>query len=537
MAGRELLTIDKIPVRLSLSRLSSDACLTYSGRHYFSALEKHPLRHPLIHQIDSNPDCQALAITADNIPMAHCFFHYRVNTEEKKYVVLHNFMVAPCMRRRGLGSLLALYFLKALLTPKLQHLVVEVEFPRPEGEPNFASSILGELIAAKTFAVGGMEIPALLRRVAEEEKSLSRRILTNLITKPEFRARLAQQGCYIGAASDNNVFFDGISNLAWPPYAVVQSIHTDFHTEIETKVNHFDFLVLDARVLKNHPQLLDKLSREKTELPLVIVGGEAPPENRSVLLTTELPELMTALDPYLAPYDPALSQTGISAVEKDLLHLPERGSLASHKNRHRNRRIFIVASGPSLAEVDPEPFRNELTITINDALTKFPRTRYAAIMDSRKLHELHAELLNVEAVFTLKGNSYGIEIDLLGTEGFSTDLEAGIYSGYTTAYFTLQLALYMGSREIYYLGLDLGNTAQRSHFFGSRSLQDRDRPEVYAKMRQSFERIAETAGKMGAHIYNCSPVSELKCFPYRSVEEALSEPQGRSRVSGGPIQR
>ena len=101
------------------------------------------------------------------------------------------------------------------------------------------------------------------------------------------------------------------------------------------------------------------------------------------------------------------------------------------------------------------------------------------------------------------------------------DLEAGIYSGYTTASFALQIAIAMGFREIYFLGLDLGNTAEKSHFFGKRPLQDQDRPQVYAQMRNSFERISGKLREMGLSVYNCSPVSELKCFPFRSLREAV----------------
>jgi hypothetical protein len=226
--------------------------------------------------------------------------------------------------------------------------------------------------------------------------------------------------------------------------------------------------------------------------------------------------------PYLAAYGPAAGGARGRSRQTNLLHLPEGGSLAYFRNRHRGQRMFIAASGPSLAAVDGERLQRELVLTINDALIKFPHARYAAIMDSRKLHELHGELLRVDSVFTLAGNSFGVEIPLLGTEGFSFDLEQGIYSGYTTAYFALQIALHMGVREIYYLGLDLGNTSRQSHFFGSRSLQDRDRPDVYARMRRSFEAMADRLGTMGVAVYNCSPVSELKCFPFRQLEHVLA---------------
>lgn len=137
----------------------------------------------------------------------------------------------------------------------------------------------------------------------------------------------------------------------------------------------------------------------------------------------------------------------------------------------------------------------------------------------------------MDAVFTLSGNSFGVGIALLGPEGFSSDLEAGAYSGYTTSYFALQIAIYMGFREIYFLGLDLGNTSERSHFFGNRPLQERNRDEVYARMRRSFEDAVERLRELGVRVANCSPVSELTCFRHQPLDSLL---QSRPRNKGKP---
>lgn len=524
MPDREVLTIEKIPLHLSLYHLSSSTCLAYSGRHYFSALGRHALRHPLMHQIDHNPDCRALAICADDQPVALCFFHYRVNTPEKKAVILHNFMVAPFMRSRGLGSLLAVYFLDGLIDGQTRQIDVELEFPRPAEGSHFASPIMQELTAAKNYSVGGEDMGMLSARLKQEEKSLSRAILKSLVTHPEFKERMQREQCFIGAVSCSNEFFEQISGLNLPGHAAVQSIHTGFHKDIESKLAPFDLLIVEDTVLEEQPALLDNIARTAPGLQVVVAGEGPMLDHPTVILAAPMKELAQALLPHVDYYDPRNATLDGRAITKNLLHLPERGVLAYFKNRHVEERVFIVASGPSLSDVDPELLRNETTITINDALLMFPGTQYAAVMDSRKLHELHEPLLNVEALFTLAGNSYGVEIELLGTEGFNLELEKGIYSGYTTAYFCLQLALFMGFREICYLGLDLGNTSEKSHFFGSRPLQDRDRPDVYAKMRKSFERVTDTVRQMGARVYNCSPVSELKCFSYKTIEEIQVEP-------------
>ena len=126
---------------------------------------------------------------------------------------------------------------------------------------------------------------------------------------------------------------------------------------------------------------------------MVVAGKDLMLDHPSVIMTAPIAELAQALIPHLTYYDPRNAELNGHAVAKNLLHLPERGVVAYFKNRHVDERVFIVASGPSLSDVDPELLRNETTITINDALLMFPDTQYAAVMDSRKLHELHEPLL------------------------------------------------------------------------------------------------------------------------------------------------
>ncbi len=521
MVDQPVLTIERIPVRLDLVDLTAEACLAHAGRSFFSSRVRHPMQHPLMHQIGRNPDCRALAICADGVPLALSFFHFRVNTGERKSAVIHNLMVAPYVRGRGLGSLLVLHLLQFMLSPALRELSIEVEFPLPASGPPFLSALVRELAAGAQWTQRDEPLAALAGRIEQERKALVPPVLRRLITAPDYSKRLERRGCSVAAVSGNNAIFESVGSAPWPEHVAVQFIHQQFHAAIAQKLAPFDMVLLDAAAA-GQERLLGEIVRQHPHLPIVLIGEEpAAAPHPSVLASAEPARLPEALSAYLAAYRPGAGQVQGGALKENLLGLPQRGSLDYYRNRHRGKRLFIVASGPSLLDVPTERLRGEITLTVNDALLKFPHSHYAAIMDSRKLHELHLELLEVEGLFTLKGNSYGTEVPLLGTDGFSLDLEQGAFSGYTTAYFALQIAVFMGFREIYYLGLDLGNTARQSHFFGSRALQDRDRPDVYAKMRQSFERVAAKLKEMGVAVYNCSPVSTLKCFPYRSVDDAL----------------
>ena len=127
-------------------------------------------------------------------------------------------------------------------------------------------------------------------------------------------------------------------------------------------------------------------------------------------------------------------------------------------------------------------------------------------------HAAYLEPLDRERIFA---------VGFAGSREWSKDVHLLTTVLYFPSDTAEKIAIAMGVREIYFLALDLGNTAEKSHFFGKRPLQVQDRPQGYAQMRNSFERISGKRRGMRPAVYNCSPVSELKCFPYRSLREAV----------------
>ena len=191
------------------------------------------------------------------------------------------------------------------------------------------------------------------------------------------------------------------------------------------------------------------------------------------------------------------------------------------KELHKSKHVFIIASGPSLAELDLSPLERRLTIGLNRSFMAFPDSYYHCAFDHRLFEIYPEQLKKTRYLFTLEDRDFGIPIKLLGTKGFSFDLKEGIYSGYTISYFALQLAVYMGFKKIIYLGLDLQNTQDKTHFFGhDYNSEDHDQGE-YQKMISSFEEISEQLNSRGIGVYNCSQDSALKCFPYLKYEHAL----------------
>jgi hypothetical protein len=195
--------------------------------------------------------------------------------------------------------------------------------------------------------------------------------------------------------------------------------------------------------------------------------------------------------------------------------------ISEFKNRHQGKNLFIIASGPGLRELDLAPLKRRLTMGLNRSFMAYPGPYYHCVFDYR-LFELYPEELKAcRILFTLEGRPFGTPLKLLGSQGFSYDLTQGIYSGYTISYFALQLAVYMGFKRIFFLGLDLHNRGQNTHFFGH-DFHSKDHEHTeYPKMIKSFVSVAVELKEKGIQVFNCSEKSKLRCFPYLSFEEAM----------------
>ncbi len=195
--------------------------------------------------------------------------------------------------------------------------------------------------------------------------------------------------------------------------------------------------------------------------------------------------------------------------------------IGDFKNRHPDKNIFIIASGPSLNDLDLSPLKRRMTMGLNRSFLAYPEPYYHCVFDERLFNMYHDELKACRQLFTLEGRPFGLPIKLLGSQGFSEDLEEGIYSGYTISYFALQLAVYMGFKRIIFLGLDLKLKENKTHFFGHDYRSEDHETTEFPKMIQAFESVAPKLKEKGILVYNCSPESQLTCFQKKSYEETL----------------
>ena len=162
--------------------------------------------------------------------------------------------------------------------------------------------------------------------------------------------------------------------------------------------------------------------------------------------------------------------------------------LRSLKNKHLGKRCFIIGNGPSLRMEDLDKLQDEITFGANKIYVAFPKTNwrptYYSIQDQVMIKQDLQEITDkVEAQYKLIFGEYLLENNInlkswiyfpLWIEKFnpslpkfSSNMNKGMYEGMTITYTEIQMAVYMGFKEIYLLGVDFNYSGGSSGYFSS----------------------------------------------------------------------
>jgi hypothetical protein len=147
--------------------------------------------------------------------------------------------------------------------------------------------------------------------------------------------------------------------------------------------------------------------------------------------------------------------------------------IKSLRNIHLGKRCFIIGNGPSLTTEDLDKLKNEITFAFNRIYFIFDQTdwrpTYYCSEDDKTIIKSKDDIndLKLENKFfpvnfpwdykiRFKNAKYYVfKFGDRNTEPkFSEDIVKGIYWGNTVAYTAIQIAVYMGVKEIYLLGVD-----------------------------------------------------------------------------------
>lgn len=146
------------------------------------------------------------------------------------------------------------------------------------------------------------------------------------------------------------------------------------------------------------------------------------------------------------------------------------------KDKYRGKRCFIIGNGPSLTLNDLEALKNEFTFGANKIYTLFDKTEWRpnayVCVDREALRNGHETIEKIKGQYKFieqygkkyfKGTKKNIyycysyapfNIRYAINPIFSDDISNGMWSGQTVTFSAMQIAVYMGFKEIYLIGVD-----------------------------------------------------------------------------------
>lgn len=217
-----------------------------------------------------------------------------------------------------------------------------------------------------------------------------------------------------------------------------------------------------------------------------------------------------------------------------------RKQIKKLQNKYSNKRCFIIGNGPSLVTDDLEKLKNEICFGSHRVYQIFERTdwrpNYYFAQDAKLISDSAKEinekikcekfLCSIPRVKIPKiKNANYIQIFLEDfypqLPKFSEDMSLGFYEGFTVSYMCLQMAVYMGFKEIYLLGIDhnysvnmladgtIAHSDVKDHF------DDNDKitniPQTF-KSSLAYVAAAKYAQEHNIKIYNATRGGKLEAF-------------------------
>lgn len=221
--------------------------------------------------------------------------------------------------------------------------------------------------------------------------------------------------------------------------------------------------------------------------------------------------------------------------------------LLDYKDKHKGERCFIIATGPSLTMEDIESLKNEKTISMNSICRLYTETdwrpTYFAVQDNyvfknlQDIIRLHKEVPvfisdNIWKRFKRERewiefptdtlyHAYDMKLGKYYAK-FSDDAYDIVYDGYSIAYSCIELAVYMGFKEIYLLGADCTYFGEKEHFVES-GVEDRSRKYATPKLIVGYEKVKEYADVHGIKVYNATRGGVLEVFPRIELKDVLAD--------------
>ena len=243
---------------------------------------------------------------------------------------------------------------------------------------------------------------------------------------------------------------------------------------------------------------------------------------------------------------------GISYRIQRMLNKNEYYRLREFKHLHGGEDCYIVGTGPSLTLDDVNLLRGKKSIGVNTLYRIYDKTDWRAdyycIIDpttyegiGKNVKKYHTDTLFI-AGNRIKENEDNINRFSLECSSFyripyikyfdspckfGVDLSREIYDGASVVYAALQIAVYMGFKTIYLLGVDCNydkNIKLHSDFLEySKDYKYNWTRQTGLTMIEGFKVAKKYADEHGINIYNATRGGMLEVFPRVNLEDVVGD--------------
>lgn len=232
--------------------------------------------------------------------------------------------------------------------------------------------------------------------------------------------------------------------------------------------------------------------------------------------------------------------------------------LAALRNKHLGERVIVIGNGPSLSSINLDSLSCWTTFASNKIFLIFEKTEWrptyytteddlVIIQNIERISKKIDERTTVIQPYICKAYKTNIYADIFFAysfrkffdrkQHFGADALDCIYNGYSVVYTQIQLAIFMGAKEIALIGVDFNfntndarasngdliGTGLTNHFIPNyRSIGERWNPPMLDRQELSFSLARIEAEKRGIRIVNCTEGSKLEVFERENLDIFLN---------------
>lgn len=246
----------------------------------------------------------------------------------------------------------------------------------------------------------------------------------------------------------------------------------------------------------------------------------------------------------------------IGQIRTKLKFRTEQSKIFELKNSYKGERCFVICTGPSLTIDDLNLLKDEYTFAMNSIFLLLDKTTFRpsfyGCIDEEVFEKMKDNIFKYESdiakVFisgrirkhlkVLSPHWYNVSCNVAYHTydrwfknrfwcRFSGDAVFGTYDMYSVTHFLIQIAVYMGFKDIYLIGADCNQRVGKQVHFMDYGIDDRTLDTSRERNICGYEEIKRNMSRNNFSVYNATRGGELDVFERVNLDDLLSPKTSR----------